>query len=102
MEEIKYEKRLKVTTEIGGTAYSAFHNYPVQVGAKTGTAETDGGSPNGAFVCFAPYDDPQIAVVVYGEKAGGGSRLANVAKAILDVYFGIDAGNGDSFENQIG
>ncbi len=96
------EGMLKVTTEIGGTAYSAFHNYPVKVGAKTGTAETDGGSPNGAFICFAPYDDPQIAVVVYGEKAGGGGRLANVAKAILDVYFGIDAGTGDSFENQVG
>ena len=91
----------QVANQLGGTAYSTFHNYPIQVGAKTGTAETDSGSPNGAFVCFAPYDDPQIAIVVYGEKAGGGSRLATVARAILDVYFGIDAGENDSFENEI-
>ena len=92
---------LEVTTAIGGTAYSTFHNYPIKVGAKTGTAETDNGSANGAFVCYAPYDDPQIAIVVYGEKTGGGSRLATVAKAILDVYFGVDAGDTDSFENQV-
>ena len=90
-----------VTSEMGGTAYSAFHNYPIAVAAKTGTAETDAGSPNGAFVCYAPYDDPQIAIVVYGEKAGGGSRLASVARAILDVYFEVDTGDTDSFENQI-
>ena len=90
-----------VTSESGGTAYSAFYNYPVKVAAKTGTAETDSGSPNGAFVCYAPFDDPQIAVVVYGEKAGGGSRLTSVAKAILDIYFEVDPGENDSFENQI-
>ena len=90
-----------VTSSSSGTAYSTFYNYPIAVAAKTGTAETDSGSPNGAFVCYAPYDDPQIAVVVYGEKAGGGSRLAPVAKAILDIYFQVDAGENDSFENQI-
>ena len=91
----------QVANQIGGTAYSTFYNYPIQVGAKTGTAETDAGSANGAFVCYAPFDDPQIAIVVYGEKTGGGSRLAVVARAILDVYFGIDAGTTDSFENQV-
>ena len=91
-----------VTSAVGGTAYSAFYNYPIQVAAKTGTAETDSGSPNGAFVCYAPYDDPEIVIVVYGEKAGGGSRLTSVAKAILDVYFGVDDGNNESFENQLG
>ena len=92
---------LEVTTAIGGTAYSTFYNYPIKVGTKTGTAETDHGSANGAFVCYAPFDDPQIAIVVYGEKTGGGSRLATIAKAILDVYFGVDAGDTDSFENQV-
>ena len=90
-----------VVSEIGGTAYSQLHNYPIPVAAKTGTAETDSGSANGAFVCYAPYDDPQIAIVVYGEKAGGGSRLISVAKAILDVYFDIDSGDVDSWENQV-
>ena len=90
-----------VATE--GTAARFFKNYKIPVAAKTGTAETDsGGSDNGAFVCYAPYNDPEIAVVVYGEKAGHGTTMAQIAKAILDTYFS-DALNGDTNvgENQI-
>lgn len=96
------EGMLLVTSQLGGTAYSSFYNYPIQVGAKTGTAETDSGSSNTVFVCFAPYDDPQIAIAVYGEKAGGGIKMANVAKAIMNIYFGLDGDTSDSFENQVG
>lgn len=93
----------KVAQESGGTAYSTFKNYPISVAAKTGTAQigTGNGSSNGAFICFAPADDPQIAIAVYGEKVDGGSYLAPVAKAILDTYFGLDSGDVDSFENQV-
>lgn len=97
-----YLDGMKQVTDPNGTAYSAFKNYPIKVAAKTGTAETDTGSANGAFICFAPADDPQIAICVYGEKAGGGSRLANVAKAVLDAYFGFTTGATDSFENELG
>ena len=90
-----------VVTETTGTAYSAFRNYPIAVSAKTGTAETDNGSDNGAFVCYAPSDDPQIAVVVYGEKAGHGSSMAGIARSILDLYFEVgEIGDIDTFENQ--
>ncbi len=91
----------KVAQESGGTAYSTFKNYPVSVAAKTGTAEGVGLS-NGAFICFAPADDPQIAIAVYGEHVQGGSYLAPVAKAILDVYFGLETREVDNFENQLG
>lgn len=71
-----------------GTAKSVLGKYPIEVAAKTGTAETDsGGSDNGAFVCYAPYDDPEIAIVVYGEKAGHGRTMGQIAKALLDTYF---------------
>ena len=41
----------------------------IQVGAKTGSAQVTGQeNANGLFVCFAPYDDPQIAVCVAVEK----------------------------------
>ena len=75
----------------GGTAYSSFRNYPIKIAAKTGTAETgiQGTSDHGAFVCYAPADDPQIAIAVYVEKGGHGSTLASVAKAILDIYFEV-------------
>ena len=95
-----------VAGEQGGTAYKIFGDYPIAVAAKTGTAETDSGvdaSDNGAFICYAPADDPQIAIALYGEKVGHGSSLGEVAKAILDAYFGVEEG-GDvvSLENQIG
>lgn len=78
-----------VANEMGGTAYNVFKDYPVEVAAKTGTAQTgiNGTSDNGAFVCFAPANDPQIAIVVYGERAGHGSSLGQVARSVLDAYF---------------
>ena len=91
-----------VTSASGGTAYSTFKNYPIAVAAKTGTAETGASSNSGTFVCFAPADDPQIAIAICGEKTGGGSQLAHIAKEILNVYFGFSTGDADSLENQLG
>ena len=93
-----------VTSTWDGTAYATFKNYPIKVAGKTGTAETgiNGTSANGAFICYAPLDDPQIAIAVYVEKGGHGSTLASIAKSILDVYFDVDeVGDVNSFENQI-
>jgi len=93
-----------VTSESGGTAYSAFRDYPIAVAGKTGTAQNGktGKSDNGAFVCYAPADDPQIAIAVYGEMAGHGTSLTSVARDILDVYFDVDEiGDVNSFENQL-
>ncbi len=92
-----------VATE--GTARRLFANYPVAIAAKTGTAQhssAEGVSDHGAFVCYAPYDDPQIAIAVYGEKAGHGTTMTEIAKAILDVYFDVDqVGDVITNENQI-
>jgi penicillin-binding protein 2 len=95
----------KVANVSGGTAYKIFKDYPIEVCAKTGTAQTGvtNASDNGAFVCYAPAEDPQIAVVIYGEKAGHGSSLGEIARSILDSYFGIGSGNAQvSGENQLG
>ena len=95
----------KVANVSGGTAYKIFKDYPITVCAKTGTAQTGilNASDNGAFVCYAPAEDPQIAIVVYGEKAGHGSSLGEVARAILDSYFGLGSGNAQvTGENQLG
>ena len=89
----------------GGTAYKVFKDYPITVCAKTGTAQTGipNTSDNGAFVCYAPAEDPQIAVVVYGEKAGHGSSLGEVARSVLDAYFDIGSDNATTpGENQLG
>ena len=74
-----------------GTARETMRGLDVAVAAKTGTAQTGMlGSDHGAFICFAPADDPEIAIVVYGEKAAHGSTLGQVAKAIIEVYFDGD------------
>lgn len=93
----------RVTGESGGTAYLTFKNYPIAVAGKTGTAEHGGGgSENGAFVCYAPANTPEIAIAIYGEKAGHGSALAAIAKAMLDVHFEVDeVGDVPTYENQL-
>lgn len=79
--------RLSVTWA-NGTSHYYLGDYDVAVCAKTGTAEHGGnGSDNAAYVLYAPADDPQIAIAVYVEKGTPGSRLAKVARAIMDAYF---------------
>ena len=91
------------TEDWSGTAYGTFKNYPVSVAAKTGTAQGNrNSSDHGAFVCYAPADDPQIAIAIYGEKAGHGSQLATIARDILDIYFEVgEAGDVITNENKV-
>lgn len=104
---LAYSTGMKLVTQKtdrwNGTAYSTFKDYPIAVAAKTGTAQDKkGASDNGAFVCYAPADNPRIAIAVYGEKAGHGSSLAVVAKDILDIYFEVgEVSDVTSLENKI-
>jgi len=77
-----------VASDPDGSAYSTFGYYQIPVGAKTGTSQIGAGSNNGAFICYAPYDNPKIAIAVIVEHAGAGASLAPIAKDILDAYFG--------------
>lgn len=85
-------------TQPGGTASFLFSNFPanIQVGAKTGTAETGRRGDNakkdfhGVFIAFAPFDDPEVAfagIVEYGYSGGPSAGL--VAKAVFEQYFGL-------------
>jgi penicillin-binding protein 2 len=66
----------------------AFSGLNVSVGAKTGSAQISAQSEsNAVFVCFAPYDDPEIAVSIVVEHGGSGSELATMAADILSYYF---------------
>ena len=88
--------RMAVTAP-NGTANKVFGDYPIAVCAKTGTAQhgVDGSSDNASFVCYAPEEDPQIAIAVYVEKGAQGGSLGNIAKAIFDAYF-VNAGGNDT------
>ena len=83
-----------VTSEPGGSGYKVFGDYEIPVAAKTGTAQHGGeGSDHAAYVCYAPFDDPQIAVAIYVEKGAQGGALGNIARAIFDVYFATEYEN---------
>ena len=64
----------------------------LEVAGKTGTAQTvEGADPHAWFICFAPADNPQLAVAVLvenggtlGSEATGGQVAAPIAKAILE------------------
>ena len=59
-----------VTSEAGGTAYSTFADFDIDIAGKTGSAQTGvDDEAHGWFVGFAPYNNPEIAVVVLVEKA---------------------------------
>ena len=63
----------------------------MSAGAKTGTAQLgENKKNNGMFVCFAPYENPEIAVAVAIEKGDSGSALASTAVKILNAYFSAD------------
>jgi len=78
---------LEVSRE--GTAKSVFANYPIAVASKTGTVQTGGGANlnNGVFVCYAPANDPEIAIALVVEKGTSGATIMQIAKDILDYYF---------------
>ncbi|MPM19820.1 hypothetical protein SDC9_66246 [bioreactor metagenome] len=71
-----------------GSVSGYFKNLGIKVGAKTGSAQVSSASTsNAVFVCFAPYDDPEIAMAIVVEKGGSGSELGAVAADILSYYF---------------
>ncbi len=58
------------------------------VGAKTGTAQRGEGLVNNAmFICYAPYENPEIAIAIAVEKGGAGATLSPVARQVVDYYF---------------
>ncbi len=85
-----------VLTATEGLAKSVFGDYPVSVACKTGTAQTsgltweEGGTEeNITFIAYAPAEDPQIAVAVVLEYGRSGNYAMNVAKDVMDQYFGF-------------
>ena len=87
---------MQSVTEEGGTAYSIFRDFDIQIGGKTGSAEA-GDKTNAWFVGFAPYEAPEIAVVVFVENGSHGYYTAEVTKEIMEAYFGL---NGDIEEDK--
>ena len=106
VQEVAAGMRLAATDPNGTLNHSfSFLNYPIAIAGKTGTAEYCDDVANakgqckpglwpahGWTVVYAPYDNPEIAVLVFFYNAGEGGRVAApTVKAILDAYFQIKA-----------
>ena len=106
VEEVKAGMRLATTDPRGTLNHDySFQNYPIAVAGKTGTAEycddvaraknlcQRGEWPShGWTVAFAPYDNPEIAVIVFMYNAGEGGRVAApTVRAVMDAYFALKA-----------
>ena len=76
-----------------GSLARYFQDLDVKVGAKTGSAQVSATSKdsNAVLVCFAPYDDPEIALAIVAEKGGTGSELGAIAADIFRAYFNARA-----------
>ena len=82
-----------VTQDEGGTASVRFKNFNIEVGGKTGSAEAPNNKVNAWFAGFAPFDDPEIAVVVMVENGGHGNYTAEAVRDIMAEYFGMNVQN---------
>jgi penicillin-binding protein 2 len=73
-------------------------DFNIKVASKTGTPQTTTKTVNSTFICFAPAENPEIAIAVVIEKGWQGYTAAPVAKEILQYYFGTETGNAPETE----
>lgn len=105
-EKIKEGMREVVSAEDGGTAGSTFKDfeYKDDIGGKTGTAQVSqiDIENNSWFVCFAPYDKPEIAVVVFIPHGYKGSNSAYTAKQVVQYYLDDKYGKNTDQQDTVG
>lgn len=82
-------------TSSSSTIYYALSNYSyngvsLPVAAKTGTSQLGEDKTNNAiFMCYAPFDDPEIAIAIVVERGQSGANLSKMARNVLDAYFSL-------------
>lgn len=90
------EGMYQATNSSYGTAGKQFKDFPIKVAGKTGTAQTGTSRPNhGFFVGYAPYQEPEIAVLVFLEKGNSSAYTLPIAANIFRKYFGLESLEGE-------
>lgn len=86
-----------------GTGRSAFGNYPIRVGSKTGSPENYGNkAANAVFTAIGPLDDCKLSVAAVVEYGFNGNKAASIVKAIFDKhFFESDETNSPVLENSL-
>lgn len=76
---------MEQVVEAGTAARSKLKGIPYC--GKTGTAQNPHGEDHSVFVCFAPKDNPKIALAVFVENSGkGGTYAAPIASLLIEKY----------------
>lgn len=102
LEQVQLGMRLAV---LEGTLEKEFRQVPIAVAGKTGTAEycdrfareknlcKPGDWPTHAWtVAYAPFDDPEIAVVAFVYNGGEGASVAGpIVRRVIEAYFELKA-----------
>ena len=106
VQEVQAGMRLAATDPAGTLNHSfSFLNYPIAIAGKTGTAEYCDDVANAKNMCvpgrwpahawtvaYAPFDNPEIAIIAFFYNAGEGGRVAApTVKAVMDAYFQLKA-----------
>ena len=109
--EVIYETPIEVLSDMGMTDYTyetvlsgmlqssqdssgfVWNDFEIKVASKTGTPQTTTKTVNSTFICFAPADNPEIAIAVIIEKGWQGYTAAPVARDIMEYYFGTESGS---------
>ncbi len=80
---------------MGGTAWIA-HVDSLDICGKTGTAQNPRGADNSVFICFAPMENPKIAIAAYVENGGfGAAYAAPIASLMVEKYLKGDVSRKD-------
>ena len=78
-----------------------WYDCALKVAGKTGTAQKGENIQNdGLFMCYAPYDDPEVAIFVAVERGGSGASVQFIARQIMDAYITI-RGYSDTSEEEM-
>ncbi|GAB4500117.1 MAG: penicillin-binding protein 2 [Anaerolineales bacterium] len=105
VQAVRAGTRRTVTDNTFGTLNRLFADFPIAVAGKTGTAEycddvaraadrcNFGAWPTHSWtVAYAPFDDPEIAVVAFAYNGGEGASVAGPMVArVIKAYFEIKA-----------
>ena len=79
---------VKVAMNMAASSYDSFSNFSMKIAGKTGTAENSG-TDHANFICFAPYDEPEIAMAIMVEHGAKSWVAADAAEKMLTEYFGL-------------
>jgi penicillin-binding protein 2 len=106
VQEVQAGMRLAATDPAGTLNHNfSFLNYPIAIAGKTGTAEYCDDVANAKGMCkpglwpahgwtvaYAPYDNPEIAILAFFYNGGEGGRVAApTVKSVMDAYFALKA-----------